>query len=584
MFSAYDLKKIIPRAVFAIIAINLSWSVMGLMINSINTLGNGAKDLIEAPFNNLPVLSFSTAGAGSIMAIAVTAGAGAALGLLPIAGVAAAGLGGVLFAFLVVLARRVALLGLVILAPLGIGLMVFPQTEKWAKQWWEWFLKLLLMYPFIMAFFGLAQVAAGLLSRGNVVYQIAAIAVITMPYFLIGKALSLAGGTIGKFAGMINDPSKGLVDKTKKWDQQRVTKNRTDAAVGGRYDKDSIPGRIINRPLRGLMNAPRTAAGGLSHPISRDKRSAARAAAQTTQLDALTAQYLKDRPQLEQLTKDEALLLGSGSEKKAQDIIDAETDQARKQQLRVALESAKAKSGGFNTVTTRIGLAKAAESGQVSLDQARDMAADTAQSSSRQTRVASALTDHAMAPVKKAFQESGRPMQAELMDTASSEVAELFSSGGDPTQVTVALGGLSPGDQKIVQDQVGALFTKGSQEQLGKLDKSEREVVVQTKLTQASKALADATAAPAGSTDRAKALDELAQHRADILSLAQASTDQKNTEGVEATRDLSSQVEALLSAASAAGTISTAEKTALDDSSTKIFQDRFGSPGNRTTP
>jgi hypothetical protein len=89
------------------------------------------------------------------------------LGLIPIAGVAVAALGGILFAFIIILARRIALLGLVIIAPFAIALMVFPQTEKWAKQWWEWFLKLLTNVPFHHGLFWLAQVAAGITSRGG---------------------------------------------------------------------------------------------------------------------------------------------------------------------------------------------------------------------------------------------------------------------------------------------------------------------------------------------------------------------------------------------------------------------------------
>jgi hypothetical protein len=199
MFSAYDLKKIIPRAVFALVAANLSWSLMSIAIGVVNILGEGAKDLIVAPFASTAAISPTSTGDILLLTIAAGAVASAGLGLIPVAGVAVAALGGILFAFIIILARRVALLGLVIIAPFAIALMVFPQTEKWAKQWWEWFLKLLIMYPFIMGFFGLAQVAAGITSRaGNPFYELAAFAIIVMPYFLIGKALSFAGGTISK--------------------------------------------------------------------------------------------------------------------------------------------------------------------------------------------------------------------------------------------------------------------------------------------------------------------------------------------------------------------------------------------------
>ena len=91
MFSAYDLKKIIPRAVFALVAANLSWSLMEVAIGAVNTLGDGAKELVLAPFGQTAALQLTTGGNLGLLGISVLAVGGAALGLIPVAGVALAG-------------------------------------------------------------------------------------------------------------------------------------------------------------------------------------------------------------------------------------------------------------------------------------------------------------------------------------------------------------------------------------------------------------------------------------------------------------------------------------------------------------
>ena len=363
MFSAYDLKKIIPRAVFALVAANLSWSLMEVAIGAVNTLGDGAKELVLAPFGQTAALQLTTGGNLGLLGISVLAVGGAALGLIPVAGVALAGLGGLLFAFIVILARRIALLGLVIIAPVAIALMVFPQTEKWAKEWWEWFLKLLLMYPFIMGFFGLAQVAAGITSRGgNALYQIAAFAIIIIPYFLIGKALSLAGGTISKFAGAINDPSKGLVDRGKKWDGDRVTRNRADAKAGSRYS-DRFGTRTVNRAL-GVAGNKGSRVGAANNFQKR------------------VASLKETNPEIESLTGEEAKLLAEshGSSSGLDAAVEAEVKKQKEEiekkggradvdairrQVRTTAKSAKQKSGGVDAVRATLALQKAVEAGAI---------------------------------------------------------------------------------------------------------------------------------------------------------------------------------------------------------------------------
>lgn len=408
MFSAYDLKKIIPRAIFALILVNLSWSLMSIFIQGVHYLGEGAKDLVMAPFEKAGITGISFGGSGfgaggTVLTLATLGAAGVVFGLIPVLAVAIAGLTGVLFAFVIALLRRVMLIGLVIISPIAISLMVFPQTESWAKKWWDWFSKLLLMYPFVMAFFGLSEVTSGLLSKissssasgfDSALYDLAAIAVLVAPYFLVGKALSLAGGAIGKVAGMVNNKDRGLIDKTKKWEQAKVAERRNDAKGGGRFDEGTLRGKVFNRPLRRVMN-----------PASMKPwdSSAKRQAVLTTAFEQSVAKTEETNPGIKTLSGEEAraLALARGSRSGAKQAEAKEGQKAKEEEMarlrrldpgisdiqaeaegekaaraaeanyRNMLAVAERKAGTLDVVSSAAALQKAAEAGTVTLEESQ---------------------------------------------------------------------------------------------------------------------------------------------------------------------------------------------------------------------
>ncbi len=326
MFSAYDIKKIIPRTVLALIGANLSWSLMNIVINSVNVLGDSIQDIILAPFTSAGLTSIRLDGsAAPFMAIAAAVVATAGAGLIPVVGIAVSGLFGILFAIVIVVLRTVILHFMVIVAPLAIALSVFPQTEKIFKQWWEWFFKVLLMYPFIMAIFAISQVSAGIISTTSsgaygAILDMAAIAIIILPYFAIGKTLSMAGGTIGKVAGFVNNKDKGFIDSTKKWDKNRVAANRSEAKVD-RYAKDNFAARGANSVLRRVMN-PRSLTS-----FNKQKRIAALQAGSGTGEASYAEQF---KGGFEALSDDQKKLLANsgGTKKGAERYIQAQANKA----------------------------------------------------------------------------------------------------------------------------------------------------------------------------------------------------------------------------------------------------------------
>jgi hypothetical protein len=594
MFSAYDLKKIIPRAIFALVAVNLSWGLMEIFIKGVGLLGEGAKDLVTAPFTSAGIEGIQLGGGGGgagglVLTLAGLAALGVGFGLIPILGVAITGLFGILFAFVIALLRRVMLIGLVMIAPIAIALSVFPQTESWAKKWWEWFSKLLLMYPFVMAFFGLSEVAAAILSNmkstGSAgfdaqLYDLAAIAVLVAPYFLVGKALSLAGGAIGKVAGMVNNKDKGIIDKTKKWEAGKVAERRVDAKAGARYSDNAFT-RPINRALRRGLNPKETLS------LSAAGRGAAAIRAQESAAAALA----KAHPELENLTDDEAELLSMGSKSAARGRIDrrvseavarGEDGAALKRKLDLAMATAEQKAGGFDSVAAQVALPKAVKAGRIASHELDEVAANIAHGAVGAGAQQGVLKEHLLKTSEAGYKESGSVLHTQLAardpSTGTRKANGALSSvidASDDAARSAAIGSLSASDRSTLHSTVNATFDGSGKiglEKVGAMDGNSRKTVIASKREQVESTISDFNA---GTITAAEAVQRLAGHRADILTLAQASTDAKNSEGINDSNAALAAIDRSIAASAAgiAGHVQTA--------TAPVFQSRMGSAGNR---
>ena len=247
--SAYTVKKIVPKLVIAIIAMQLSWFLATTLIQVFNLLGHGIQELIYAPFggptqidNITAILAkfYHSAGSGTqvagtlgmaAVATGVLAGIGGGFGLLAAAiGVIIA----VLIALVTLVIRKIILIVLLVLSPLAIVLWILPNTEKYWKQWWDMFIKLLIMFPMIMGLLAVGKVFAHLVanikpSSGQVAFI--NFFVILIGYFgtlfLIPKTFSYAGkmfaqvnGAIGKAGGQLKNV--GPVKRVEEAKQQNI--------------------------------------------------------------------------------------------------------------------------------------------------------------------------------------------------------------------------------------------------------------------------------------------------------------------------------------------------------------------------
>lgn len=256
MLDAYAVRKAIPRIVLAVIAINLSIYLCVAALDLIEVIGRGMNNLLVSPFidgasyngtkieNNAETGIVGVIGASGFLAgliasiFFILTNPLAVLGfLLPLLGTVALIAVAILFTLVI---RQGLLVFLIIISPVAIVCYVLPGTEKYFKQWFDLFLKTLMIYPIIAIIFAMSNVLAAILltnasgsaasaftnpatafqsaftfaqtetsDASGVVKLLVAIIVIYAPLALIPFSFKLAGGAIGQIANVANKQASG---------------------------------------------------------------------------------------------------------------------------------------------------------------------------------------------------------------------------------------------------------------------------------------------------------------------------------------------------------------------------------------
>jgi hypothetical protein len=230
----YSVKKILPRLIFAGIAIQLSWVFTKELINIANIFGNGIEGLLLAPFGGAVKTDLLTlidpnklsGASGAGLSFAVVVGGAVSIGAI---GTIAIGLIiALIIAFVTLILRYMVIILCIMFAPIAIALSVLPGTQKVSKLWWESLSKALIMYPIIMAMFAAGKIVAyGLIQAGtNDTTQkgwfvLAAIVGYFLPYALLPAALKAGGTALNKVSGAFNDKGKGVFEKARSFDKKR---------------------------------------------------------------------------------------------------------------------------------------------------------------------------------------------------------------------------------------------------------------------------------------------------------------------------------------------------------------------------
>lgn len=281
-FSAYTIKRALPRMVIAVIFITLSWYICIFLVGFFNVLGTGVLGIITSPFDGganglrdaLDIAGIVETGGGGAEDLAsgtaaiglAAAGIFAAFAtgfvttsiLISLLGSAALVLG---IAMLVLVARQMFILGFILAAPLAILAWIFPGNDKFWKIWWGSFSKLLMMFPLIMAIIALGRVFGAVIgqasiadSRNTLVTTIMVTGAYVIPFAAIPFAFKWVGGLFGTLAGMVNDRERGLLDRGRKKRTENRGVARENASNNRRWNPNGRMGKANN--LAGWLASP----------------------------------------------------------------------------------------------------------------------------------------------------------------------------------------------------------------------------------------------------------------------------------------------------------------------------------------
>lgn len=269
--SNYGLKKLIPRLIVAAVLVNISFYVAALAIDVSNILGYSIQDIFnsirESTFrltsddlgSNLSgswaqVASIMLAGGGLYAGAYYVAVAGGIYMLVPLLVML---LVTIMLVLVILAARQAIILILVILAPLAFVANLLPNTEKWFDKWKDLFMTMLIFFPAFSLVFGGSQLAGQLIIQNagnNIITVLFGLAVQIAPLVITPLLFKFSGGLLGRIGQIANNPSKGVLDRSRNWgnsraelakkrsmgiDRKKANPWRLGAAVARRSDFDN---------------------------------------------------------------------------------------------------------------------------------------------------------------------------------------------------------------------------------------------------------------------------------------------------------------------------------------------------------
>jgi hypothetical protein len=273
ILDAYTIRKTLPRLLIAAIAITLSWQLMGFFVQLTNDLGYGVRALIYYPFTSAGLIhdrltldsGFSANGVSLLALIG-----GLALGPFGILSLAATGALALLIAFFVLVLRQIAIIVLVIVAPIAIFAYILPNTQNIWKLWWDSFSRALLMFPLIAAFIAAGHVFSLIAVSGTDPSPLdifAGFVAYFAPYFLIPATFKLAGGAVRQIGGFVNDRSRGGFDRLRNFRANQTKRrmgNAAERAQNSNIFRHAPLGTVRSRINSGVQKASLLGEGGMN--------------------------------------------------------------------------------------------------------------------------------------------------------------------------------------------------------------------------------------------------------------------------------------------------------------------------------
>mgnify|MGYP000953831540 CR=1 FL=1 len=274
--SNYGIKKMLPRLAIAAVLVNISYYICAFAIDLSNISGHALQDVfmqirttvlttghssggsIEVfTWENLTALILS-GGAAAVGIRAFLVGEGGVLtsAIILLLPVLLGALLAVLMVVLVLAARHALIVILTIISPLAFVCYLLPGTEKWFEKWRKMFMTMLIFFPAFSLLFGGSQLAAAaILQNASTIIEVIlglAVQIIALP--LTPFLFKLSGGILNRIAGIVNNPNKGLIDRTRNWSKDKSTEIANKRSLGN----DNLKGRqFIRRAGRHMSHRQR---------------------------------------------------------------------------------------------------------------------------------------------------------------------------------------------------------------------------------------------------------------------------------------------------------------------------------------
>ncbi len=274
---AYSVRKMLPKIVIAVIAMQLSWVLVVWIVELTDHLGKGIADLMYQPFHGASQMSLGALldhahiGTGQQAAInwvgimgGLVLGTAALPSMLVLLVSAAVGL---LVGFVALILRKLVIIITLIFVPVALILWILPGngTQKLWKMWLDNFTKALLMFPLVVMLVAGGRILAyiaGTQGQGTFLNLLIVMVGFFGPLFIIpkaykwgGSAMQLAGGAVASIGKPVNEKlgagAKGIGER---WQGEKAKKYDPNAKWQSRGLRRIQSGHIIP-PVPGLKGA-----------------------------------------------------------------------------------------------------------------------------------------------------------------------------------------------------------------------------------------------------------------------------------------------------------------------------------------
>ncbi|HVO86169.1 MAG TPA: hypothetical protein VMT23_00355, partial [Candidatus Binatia bacterium] len=226
----YMVKKMLPKLIIAVIAMQISWYICVWFIELANAAGQGIAQIMAAPFGGtasleLPALLKRLSEVWLLITGGAVTGAVVAAPVLIITGVVGAGtllsfgwpilvliiltiVIAVIVALATLLVRNALIILLVMLSPLAFLAWVLPGTQNYWKMWKDNFTRVLVFFPLVMAMIYAGRIfawTAGNLGAAGPLDLIMVLVGFFGPYFFLPKAFKWGGPLLSAASNGINN-------------------------------------------------------------------------------------------------------------------------------------------------------------------------------------------------------------------------------------------------------------------------------------------------------------------------------------------------------------------------------------------